>query len=94
MGGGLTQCPLAAGEDCEVDTKEANSPSPFWSQSPDDLFRELGSSPTGLEPGAAQQRLRSTSSLFDFISFGALLGLFHAGERLFHTGWFTESLMT
>lgn len=34
------------------------------------------------------------SSLFDFISFGVLLWLFHAGERLFHTGWFTESLMT
>ena len=34
------------------------------------------------------------SSLFDFISFGALLWLFHAGERLFHTGWFTESLLT
>lgn len=34
------------------------------------------------------------SSVFDFISFGALLWLFHAGERLFHTGWFTESLMT
>jgi Mg2+-importing ATPase len=34
------------------------------------------------------------SSLFDFISFGALLLFFHAGERLFHTGWFTESLMT
>ncbi len=34
------------------------------------------------------------SSLFDFISFGALLLLFHAGERLFHTGWFTVSLIT
>jgi Mg2+-importing ATPase len=34
------------------------------------------------------------SSLFDFISFGALLLLFHAGAKLFHTGWFTESLIT
>lgn len=34
------------------------------------------------------------SSLFDFISFGALLLLFDAGEQLFHTGWFTVSLIT
>lgn len=34
------------------------------------------------------------SSLFDFVSFASLLLLFHAGERLFHTGWFTVSLIT
>lgn len=34
------------------------------------------------------------SSLFDFITFGALLLLFHAGEQLFHTGWFIVSLIT
>jgi Mg2+-importing ATPase len=34
------------------------------------------------------------SSLFDFITFGALLLLFHAGDRLFHTGWFIESLLS
>ena len=34
------------------------------------------------------------SSLFDFITFGTLLLLFHAGEKLFHTGWFIESLLT
>jgi Mg2+-importing ATPase len=34
------------------------------------------------------------SSLFDFITFGALLLFFHAGEKLFHTGWFTVSLIT
>jgi Mg2+-importing ATPase len=34
------------------------------------------------------------SSIFDFITFGALLLIFHAGERLFHTGWFTVSLIT
>lgn len=34
------------------------------------------------------------SSLFDFITFGALLLLFHADERLFHTGWFIESLLS
>jgi Mg2+-importing ATPase len=34
------------------------------------------------------------SSLFDFLMFGALLGLFAASPLLFRTGWFTESLMT
>lgn len=34
------------------------------------------------------------SSVFDFLSFGALLLIFHAGESLFHTGWFTVSLLT
>jgi Mg2+-importing ATPase len=34
------------------------------------------------------------SSLFDFLTFGALLWLFEAGEALFHTGWFVESLAT
>ena len=34
------------------------------------------------------------SSLFDFLTFGALLYFFHAGEKLFHTGWFIESLLT
>jgi Mg2+-importing ATPase len=34
------------------------------------------------------------SSLFDFVTFGALLYLFHAGEAQFQTGWFTVSLMT
>jgi Mg2+-importing ATPase len=34
------------------------------------------------------------SSLFDFLTFAVLLHLFHAGEELFHTGWFVESLAT
>jgi Mg2+-importing ATPase len=34
------------------------------------------------------------SSLYDFLTFGALLWLFQAGETLFHTGWFVESLAT
>ena len=34
------------------------------------------------------------SSLYDFLTFGALLWLFEAGEALFHTGWFVESLAT
>ena len=34
------------------------------------------------------------SSLFDFLTFFVLLRVFHAGESLFHTGWFVESLAT
>ena len=34
------------------------------------------------------------SSLFDFCTFAALLGLFHFGRPAFHTGWFIESLAT
>lgn len=38
--------------------------------------------------------LGPVSSLFDFLTFAALLTLFGAGERLFQTGWFIESLAT
>jgi Mg2+-importing ATPase len=34
------------------------------------------------------------SSVFDFVTFAALLRLFHADEVLFHTGWFIESIAT
>lgn len=34
------------------------------------------------------------SSIFDFITFGALLLLFQADETLFHSGWFIESLLS
>ena len=34
------------------------------------------------------------SSLFDFITFGVLLFIFHAPQPLFNTGWFMESLCT
>jgi Mg2+-importing ATPase len=34
------------------------------------------------------------SSLYDFLTFAALLWVFHASEELFHTGWFVESLAT
>lgn len=34
------------------------------------------------------------SSLFDFLTFFVMLNVFHASERLFHTGWFVESLAT
>lgn len=34
------------------------------------------------------------SSLFDFLTFFVMIKVFHAGEALFHTGWFIESLAT
>jgi Mg2+-importing ATPase len=34
------------------------------------------------------------SSVFDFVTFGLLLFVFHASVEVFRTGWFVESLMT
>jgi Mg2+-importing ATPase len=34
------------------------------------------------------------SSIYDFFTFFAMLAFFKAGEALFHTGWFVESLAT
>ena len=34
------------------------------------------------------------SSIFDFVTFGVMLFVFHAGAELFRTGWFVESLST
>jgi len=34
------------------------------------------------------------SSIFDFVTFGVLLFIFHASQPLFTTGWFLESLCT
>lgn len=34
------------------------------------------------------------SSIFDFLTFYVLLSVFHAGQTLFHTAWFVESLAT
>ena len=36
----------------------------------------------------------SVSSIFDFLTFGVLILVFAAGEELFRTGWFVESLVT
>lgn len=38
--------------------------------------------------------LGPVSSAFDLATFAVLAGLFQAGEALFHTGWFVESLAT
>ena len=34
------------------------------------------------------------SSVFDFLTFYVMLTVFYAGEALFHTGWFIESMAT
>jgi Mg2+-importing ATPase len=34
------------------------------------------------------------SSIFDFLTFWVMLNVFKADEKLFHTGWFVESLAT
>ncbi len=34
------------------------------------------------------------SSLFDFLKFGLMIGVLHAGPAEFRTGWFVESLAT
>lgn len=34
------------------------------------------------------------SSLFDFATFGLLYWGLHAGEQIFHTGWFVESILS
>jgi Mg2+-importing ATPase len=39
-------------------------------------------------------RFGPISSLFDFATFATMLTVFHAGEDLFRSGWFVESLAT
>jgi Mg2+-importing ATPase len=34
------------------------------------------------------------SSIFDFVTFGVMLWIFHAGAAEFRSGWFVESLAT
>ena len=34
------------------------------------------------------------SSAYDFLTFGVMIWLFHAGPTLFRSGWFVESLTT
>jgi len=34
------------------------------------------------------------SSIYDFLTFGVMIFVFHAGPMLFHTAWFVESLST
>ena len=36
----------------------------------------------------------SLSSVFDFLTFGILIAVLHAGQPQFHTGWFVESVIS
>jgi Mg2+-importing ATPase len=44
--------------------------------------------------GRFMAQFGTLSSVFDFVTFGALLVVFRAGPELFRTGWFVESLLT
>jgi P-type Mg2+ transporter len=41
-----------------------------------------------------RQPSEGLADLPDFLTFGVMLSVFHAGESLFQTGWFVESLAT
>jgi Mg2+-importing ATPase len=63
----------------------------------DDVDAEALAVPARWDLGLIQRFmlvLGPVSSLFDFLTFYALLHLFNAGEALFQTGWFVESLAT
>jgi Mg2+-importing ATPase len=63
----------------------------------DNVDPEAVEAPRRWEIGALRRFMvifGSISSLFDFVTFGVLLFVFHAGEEMFQTGWFVESLMT
>ena len=63
----------------------------------DNVDRELVESPRRWEIGSLRRFMvifGVISSVFDFLTFGVLLFMFHAGPELFRTGWFVESLMT
>ena len=63
----------------------------------DEVDPELVAQPTRWDIGFIRKFMiffGPISSIFDFITFGIMLWVFHAGEALFQTGWFVESLAT
>jgi P-type Mg2+ transporter len=63
----------------------------------DEVDPELVARPTRWDIGFIRKFMiffGPISSLFDFATFGIMLWVFHAGEALFQTGWFVESLAT
>jgi P-type Mg2+ transporter len=63
----------------------------------DEVDPELVAQPTRWDLGFIRKFMLffgPLSSLFDFVTFGIMLWVFHAGPVLFHTGWFVESLAT
>lgn len=82
----------------------------FWSLSSDAIFKQLGTSPIGLtvdkemleKPHKWNIKMIKTfmlvlgleSSLFDFLTFGTLIWVFHTTPEIFRTGWFVESVIS
>ena len=63
----------------------------------DEVDSELVAQPTHWDLGFIRRFMLffgPVSSVFDFLTFGIMLGVFHAGAVLFHSGWFVESLAT
>jgi Mg2+-importing ATPase len=63
----------------------------------DSVDREFSEKPRQWNLGFIQRFLLVfglLSSVFDFITFGALLWLFHASRAQFRTGWFLESVVS
>jgi P-type Mg2+ transporter len=63
----------------------------------DEVDPELVAQPTRWDIGFIRKFMLffgPISSVFDFVTFGIMLWVFHAGPGLFHTGWFVESLAT
>jgi Mg2+-importing ATPase len=62
-----------------------------------DLDPELVDQPTRWDVGFIRKFMvffSPISSVFDFVTFGIMLWVCHAGPALFQTGWFVESLAT
>jgi P-type Mg2+ transporter len=63
----------------------------------DEVDAELVARPTRWDVGFIRRFMiffGPISSLFDFVTFGVMLWVFHAGPALFRSGWFVESLAT
>jgi P-type Mg2+ transporter len=63
----------------------------------DNVDPELVAQPTRWDIGFIRRFMivfGPISSVFDFVTFAIMLWVFHAGEHLFQTGWFVESLAT
>jgi P-type Mg2+ transporter len=63
----------------------------------DNVDPELVAQPTRWDIGFIRRFMiiiGPISSIFDFATFAIMLWVFHAGEHLFQTGWFVESLAT
>ena len=63
----------------------------------DNVDEELLRKPTHWDIGFVRRFMLlfgPISSVFDFITFGVMIFVFHANAALFQSGWFVESLLT